>query len=68
METYDIEIIKGRSFREDLETDSSGFILNQTAVRKLGLNDPIGKEIYIFQQRGRVIGVMKDFHFRSFHH
>ena len=68
VETYDIEIIKGRGFREELETDSSGFILNQRAVNKLGLNDPIGKEIYVFQQRGKVIGVMRDFHFRSFHH
>jgi putative ABC transport system permease protein len=68
VETYDIEIIKGRSFREDLETDSSGLIINKKAADKLGLEDPIGREIYVFQQKGRVIGLMNNFHFRSFHH
>ncbi|MGM0531437.1 MAG: ABC transporter permease [Bacteroidota bacterium] len=68
VETYDIEIIKGRSFREDLATDSTGFIINQQAAKKLGLENPVGKEIYVFQQKGKVIGLMKDFHFRSFHH
>ena len=68
VETYDIEILKGRSFREDLATDSTSFIINEQAVDQLGLSDPIGRRIVIFQQKGKVIGVMKDFHFRSFHH
>jgi putative ABC transport system permease protein len=68
VETYDIEIIKGRSFREDLATDSTSFVINQQAANKLGMENPVGKEIYVFQQKGKVIGLMKDFHFRSFHH
>ena len=68
LETYDIEIIKGRSFREDLATDSTSFVINQQAANKLGMENPVGKEIYVFQQKGKVIGLMKDFHFRSFHH
>jgi len=68
VETYGIEILQGRDFREELDSDSSGFILNQAAVNKLGLEDPVGQDLYVFQQRGKVIGVMRDFHFRSFHH
>lgn len=68
VETYDIEITEGRHFRKELASDSTGFILNQQAVDKLGLSDPIGKQISVFQQKGEVLGVMKDFHFRSFHH
>ena len=68
VETYGIEIMQGRDFRQELKSDSSGFILNQAAVNKLGLDDPIGQDLFVFQQRGKVIGVMRDFHFRSFHH
>jgi ABC-type lipoprotein release transport system permease subunit len=68
VETYGIEIVEGRDFKEELQSDSSGFILNQAAVNKLGLEDPIGQDLFVFQQRGKVIGVMRDFHFRSFHH
>ncbi len=68
VQTYGIEMVKGRDFRQELASDSTGFILNQQAVDKLGLSHPIGKQIEVFQQKGQVIGVMKDFHFRSFHH
>ncbi|MBS3807323.1 MAG: ABC transporter permease [Bacteroidales bacterium] len=68
VETYDIEITEGRHFRKELASDSTGFILNQQAVDKLGLSKPVGKQIEVFQQKGKVLGVMKDFHFRSFHH
>ena len=68
VETFGIEIIEGRSFNRDMKTDSNSFIINQAAARKLGLDDPLGKEIVVFQQQGKIIGVAKDFHFRSFHH
>ena len=68
IETYGIEILQGRSFQKDMKTDSNSFIINQAAAKKLGLEDPVGKEIVVFQQRGKIIGVAKNFHFRSFHH
>ncbi len=68
VETYGIEMVEGRHFRKELASDSTGFVLNQQAVDKLALSDPIGKRIEVFQQKGKVIGVMRDFHFRSFHH
>jgi ABC-type antimicrobial peptide transport system permease subunit len=68
VKTYGIEILEGRSFQKGMKTDSNSFIINQAAAKKLGLEDPIGKEIVVFQQRGKIIGVAKDFHFRSFHH
>jgi putative ABC transport system permease protein len=46
-------------------------VINETGARQLNLADPVGKEIrweaYDTVITGRVIGVMKDFHFQSFH-
>ncbi len=66
-ETYRIPIIKGRSFLSDLETDKSAFVINQSAARALGLQDPPGQDIYVWETRGTIIGVVSDFHFESLH-
>jgi len=56
-------LIKGRTFSKDLASDTSGVILNETAVRVLGLGDqPIGA---LVNKSQRVIGVVSDFHWES---
>jgi putative ABC transport system permease protein len=70
--TMGIELTSGRIFKQgDYAGIPNGFILNETAVQQLSLNDPVGKEISweIGERtlRGQVIGVVKDFHFQSFH-
>jgi putative ABC transport system permease protein len=67
-----MQIVKGRSFNREMVTDEKeAFLINQTAVKKLGwTDDPIGKHIIGgFDERkdGKVIGVLKDSHFGSFH-
>ncbi|MBL0744692.1 ABC transporter permease [Chryseolinea lacunae] len=68
VETTGMELVMGRSFTEPL-TDSSGFILNEAAVRMFGWDkkDVIGKRLSSYSQTGEVIGVVKDFHFTSLH-
>jgi len=62
----------GRNFSDAFLSDSTAIILNETAVRQLGLTEPvIGRQIdwdFAIGQARRVtvIGVVKDFHFRSF--
>ena len=64
-ETMGMKIVEGRDFNPKLSSDSTGaVILNQTAVKKLALKNPINKEIGVKQS---VIGVVKDFNLRSFH-
>jgi len=73
--TLDIKIIEGRTFSRSNAADSSRvYVLNETAVRQLGLKgSAVGKEIWWKQrekdimERGRIIGVVKDFHFQSLH-
>lgn len=65
IETYGFEILEGRSFNKDFATDFAehAWILNETAVKQLGLSDPIGKTV----ADHKIIGIVKDFHFHSAH-
>ena len=50
------------------DKDEASVILNETAVDKLQLEAPIGKWIDLWGQRVTIVGIVKDFHFRSLHH
>jgi len=63
IETYEFKLKEGRSFSREFPSDSSAIILNETAVKELGLVDPVGKKI----NNRTIIGVIKDFHLHSFH-
>lgn len=50
----------GRNFSRTFSTDSSGFVLNETAVKFMGLINPVGKTIQWNDRNFKVIGVVKD--------
>jgi len=67
---YDIRVLAGRAFSTAFTSDSlHGLMLNERAVQLLGYSDPadaIGRRFQLGNGRdGRIIGVVKDFHFRS---
>lgn len=63
------ELVQGRYFSRDRLTDSNTCVINETAVRALGWNDSVGKSLISpYSQELTVIGVIRDFHTRSFHH
>ncbi|MCK4758783.1 MAG: ABC transporter permease [Candidatus Aminicenantes bacterium] len=70
---FDIKMTQGRYFSRDYPTDrSDGIIVNETAAKIMGMESPIGKRIscsipFSSQKSGTIIGVAKDFHFRSLH-
>lgn len=67
---YGIEIVAGRSFSPDISTDAmESVMLNETAVKKIGWDDPLGKEINVdfMGTGGKVIGIVKDFNAGSLH-
>jgi len=70
-ETYDLEFIEGRSFRADSPADTNSVILNQTAVKEMGMEpeEVIGRTMINRSMgiEGEVVGVVKDFHFQSLH-
>lgn len=65
--TMNLKMADGRDFSKDFPTDSSGVLVNQTAVKVMGLKNPIGREIKWGQSKVRIVGVLKDFHFESLH-
>ncbi len=67
LKTMKIELVAGRDFSPEYLTDSSGVILNETAVKLIGYKDPIGKTIYAYNYPLHIVGVVRDFHFQSLH-
>lgn len=73
VKTLGLQIKEGRDFSDVGDSDRDhAFILNEAAVKSLGLIDPIGKPFeYTFDlevpKKGEVIAVVKDFNFASIH-
>jgi putative ABC transport system permease protein len=67
METLGLHIKQGRSFSRAYSTDTDAVIVNETAVKAMGLTEPIGKTLTVWGQQKHIAGVVKDFHFNSLH-
>lgn len=67
IETMGMKMKKGRSFSRSFGTDTSGIVLNEMAVKAMGLKDPVGQTIRRFGKNLQVIGIVNDFHFESLH-
>jgi len=69
LDLFEIELLSGRNFAKEFRTDiNNAVILNETAVKRLRWENPIGKNISVWAvKNGTVVGVVKDFHFQSFH-
>ncbi|MGD1889914.1 MAG: FtsX-like permease family protein [Cyclobacteriaceae bacterium] len=70
-ETYDLELITGRFFDPSNPSDSNAYLLNEAALRNLGieLDEVLGMEVLNShtERSGTVIGVVEDFPYRSMH-
>lgn len=65
---YQMEMTGGRNFSKDFATDSASFVLNEKSVEIIGWEnalDAVGRNMTYAGVRGKVIGVVKDFHFES---
>ncbi len=68
LETFRIGLKEGRFFSDEFPTDeTSALVLNETAVRAMGMASAVGKRVTIGEQPYTVIGVVKDFHQSSLH-
>lgn len=73
IETLGMEIVDGRDFSKDFPTDSMAILINETAVKQMGITDPLndyvstydGEDDSIYTVSYKIIGVVKDFHFKS---
>ena len=67
VKTLDLQMLRGRDFAKDYPTDSSGYLLNESALKIINYKDPVGKQFTFWGQHGTIIGVVRDFHFNSLH-
>jgi len=70
LKTFGLELVEGRDLSEDFATDSTeAYLINEAAVADLMLEKPIGTPMRALDGHpaGRIIGVVKDFHYRSLH-
>ncbi len=67
IKTFNMNIIAGRDFSKEFPVDAStkSFIVNETAVKAMGLKDPVGSKFTLYSNSGQIVGVVEDFHYKS---
>ncbi len=67
VKVMNLTVVQGRDFSRDFGTDSTNFLVNEEAVRQMGLKNPVGTPAQVFGKKGTIVGVIKDYHFQSLH-
>ncbi|MCB0581097.1 MAG: FtsX-like permease family protein, partial [Phaeodactylibacter sp.] len=67
IETMGINILAGRDFSADRPADTLSLIVNETAARAMGMEQPLGEKVEFWGVTGQIIGLAKDFHLNSLH-
>jgi len=66
LSTLGVELVQGRGFSREFN-DSQSIILNQSAVERFGLEEPVGGKIFYYGREYNIIGVVEDFNFATLH-
>jgi putative ABC transport system permease protein len=65
VDTMGMNIVQGRNFSREFPTDKTeSFLVNEELARLMGHEDPIGKSFSFWDQKGKIIGVIENFHFQ----
>lgn len=62
-DTYGLKLVEGRFFSRDFSSDTSeALVINETAAKAFGWEEPINKKVEFWGKKYKVIGIVKDFH------
>lgn len=64
VKTFKMEMAAGRFFSRVFPADSHAVVVNETAVKAMGIQEPLGKRLSLGADDLTIIGVVKDFHFK----
>lgn len=66
IDVFQIKMLNGRTLSRSHSTDQSNFVVNETAVQLMGMTveNAVGQAISFQGQKGNIVGVVKDFHFK----
>jgi hypothetical protein len=67
IKTMKVKLVDGRDFSRDYATDSLNFIINEAARDKMAYKNPVGRSMKFWGRKGQIIGVVKNFHYKSLH-
>ncbi len=68
VKTLGMEIVAGRDLSREFPSDAtSAYLVNETLAELLGYEDPIGKTVVLYNRKGTIVGVIKDFNYKSAH-
>ncbi|UCE42100.1 MAG: ABC transporter permease [Candidatus Aminicenantes bacterium] len=67
LEVFNLKLAEGRFFSPKFSDDSQNWVLNETAIAAMEMEDPIGKWFSFRDQKGTIIGILRDFHGSSLH-
>ncbi|QMU26712.1 ABC transporter permease [Adhaeribacter radiodurans] len=65
--TMGAKLKDGRNFSVDFSTDSLNYIINEEALKAMGLSQPIGQKVRFQGKEGKIIGLVQNFHVSSLH-
>ena len=65
---FNLEMIAGQPFTQNTPEHGGTYIINETAAKQLGMQEPLGVTVSFQENPGVITGVVKDFHFKSLHH
>ncbi len=67
LELLGIKIKEGRTFSLDFSEETSKIIINEAGIAAMGLKDPVGKTFKLWGTNYEIIGVAKNFNYRTLH-
>jgi putative ABC transport system permease protein len=68
LKIMELDVADGRGFSRAYSTDSAdAFMVNEQAVKEMGIKDPIGKAISAWNKKGHIIGILKNYNTNSLH-
>jgi ABC-type antimicrobial peptide transport system permease subunit len=65
--TMKLKMLQGRDFSREFPSDKDNYVINEPAAEKFGYASPVGRMINMWGTEGKIVGVVKDFHFASLH-
>jgi putative ABC transport system permease protein len=68
LSVFQMHMIEGRNISDSLSTDrKEAFLVNEAFVQSMGWQSGLGKSIEGWDHKGKIVGVMKNFYFKSLH-
>jgi ABC-type antimicrobial peptide transport system permease subunit len=69
IDVFHMKILGGRGFSPAFKADSNNYVINETAVRLMGMTmkNAVGKPLTFSGKKGTIIGIVKDFNFKPIH-